>query len=154
MAFTYDDTDLNTDTASGRLNSTRLLLGDTNSLEPQVQDTEVVFSLSQNGNSVYLAAAWLARVVAMKYAREVDIDLSGILAVDNSQLSKSYVDLAETLEYQAKVTGSRIGVSAGGLTKTGVNAVRSNTNRLQPSFRRDQFRNPPGYTDDRNDYGE
>ena len=103
MSFSYDDTDLNTTTASGRLNSTRLLLGDTNLLEPQVQDSEVVFSLAQNSDNVYLSAAWLARVVSMKYAREVDIDLDGILSVSNSQLSKAYSDLAEDLEYQAKV---------------------------------------------------
>ena len=114
MSFSYDDTDLNTTTASGRLNSTRLLLGDTNSLEPQVQDSEVVFS--------------------MKYAREVDIDLDGILSVSNSQLSKAYSDLAEDLEYQAKVTGVNLGVSAGGLPRVGTE------NSL---FKIGQFWNPP-----------
>ena len=134
MSFSYDDTDLGTDTASGRLNSTRLLLGDTNSLEPQVQDAEVVFSLAQNSDNVYLAAAWLARVVAMKYAREVD--------------------LAEDLEYQAKVTGSRLGVSAGGISKSTISSVRQNTNRVEPSFRRDQFWNPPNYDSNTVDYEE
>jgi len=134
MSFSYDDTDLNTTTASGRLNSTRLLLGDTNSLEPQVQDSEVVFSLAQNSDNVYLSAAWLARVVSMKYAREVDIDLDGILSVSNSQLSKAYSDLAEDLEYQAKVTGVNLGVSAGGLPSTGT------SNSL---FKIGQFWNPP-----------
>jgi hypothetical protein len=154
MAFSYDDADLVTTTDSGRLNSTRLLLGDTNSLEPQVQDTEVVFSLGQNGNNVYLAAAWLARVVSMKYAREVDIDLDGVLSVSNSQTSKAYSDLAKDLEYQAKVAGSRMGVSGGGLTKTSIAAVRANTNRVEPTFRRDQFWNPPGYDSKTVDYGE
>jgi hypothetical protein len=145
MAFTYDDADLNTNTPSGRLNSTRLLLGDTNPLEPQVQDAEVVFSLSQNADGVYLSAAWLARVVAMKYAREVDLDLDGVLSVSNSQASKAYSDLAKELEYQAKVVGSRLGVYAGGMTKTSISGVRADTNRIEPSFRRDQFRNPPDY---------
>ena len=153
MAFTYDDADLNTDTPSGRLNSTRLLLGDTNPLEPQVQDAEVVFSLTQNADNVYLSAAWLARVVSMKYAREVDLDLDGVLSVSNSQASKAYSDLARNLEYQAKVTGARLGVYAGGVTKTGVSSVRANTNRIDPSFRRDQFRNPPKY-DSKVDYSE
>ena len=61
MSFSYDDTDLTTDTASGRLNATRLLLGDTNSSDPQVQDAEVNFALLQNGDNVYFSAAWLAR---------------------------------------------------------------------------------------------
>jgi len=154
MSFSYDDTDLNTTTASGRLNSTRLLLGDTNSLEPQVQDAEVVFSLAHNSDNVYLSAAWLARVVAMKYAREVDIDLDGILSVSNSQLSKAYSDLAEDLEYQAKVTGSRLGVSAGGISKAVISSVRQNPNRVEPSFRRDQFWNPPNYDSNTVDYEE
>jgi hypothetical protein len=152
MAFTYDDTDLDTTTASGRLNSTRLLLGDTNSAEPQVQDAEVVFALGQNANNVYLAAAWLARVVSMKYAREVDIDLDGILSVNYSQLSKAYIDLAEDLEYQAKVAGGKLGIYGGGITKTGIAAVRANTNRVEPSFRRDQFWNPPNYDSNTLDY--
>jgi len=147
MAFTYDDTDLDTTTASGRLNSTRLLLGDTNSSEPQVQDAEVVFALGQNANNVYLAAAWLARVVSMKYAREVDIDLDGILSVNYSQLSKAYIDLAEDLEYQAKVAGGKLGIYGGGIA-----AVRANTNRVEPSFRRDQFWNPPNYDSNTLDY--
>jgi hypothetical protein len=154
MAFTYDDTDLVTNTASGRLNSTRLLLGDTNVLEPQVQDAEVVFALGQSADNVYLAAAWLARVVSMKYAREVDVELDGILSVSYTQLSKAYSDLARDLEYQSKVTGARLGLYGGGITKTGISAVRSNTNRVEPSFRRDQFWNPPSYDSKTIDYGE
>jgi len=154
MAFTYDDTDLNTDTASGRLNSTRLLLGDTDDCDQQVQNAEVVFSLAQNNDNVYLASAWLARVLSMKYAREVDIELEGILSVNNSQMSKAFSDLADDLEFQAKTSGATLGIFAGGMTKTGVATVRSNTNRLQPSFRRDQFWNPPDYDSHNIDYDE
>ena len=154
MAFSYDDTDLDTTTASGRLNVTRLLLGDTNSAEAQLQDAEVNFSLAQNGDNVYLSAAWLARVLSMEYAREVDIELDGILSVSNTQLAKSYGDLAEDLEYQAKVTGSRLGVAAGGITKTSISAARQSANRVQPSFRRDQFWNPPNYDNSTLDYDE
>ena len=143
MSFSYDDTDLTTATPSGRLNATRLLLGDTNSSDPQVQDAEVVFSLSENGDNVYYAAAWLARVVSSKYAREVDTELDGQLSADFSQLAKSYSKLADSLEYQAKTSGAKLGVYAGGITKTGIETARLQTNRVQPSFRRDQFHNPP-----------
>jgi hypothetical protein len=37
MAWSYDETDLGTTTASGRLNSVRLLLGDTDTNDQQVQ---------------------------------------------------------------------------------------------------------------------
>ena len=45
MAWSYDPTDLNTTTASGRLNTVRLLVGDTDTTDQQVQNEEVTFSL-------------------------------------------------------------------------------------------------------------
>lgn len=145
MAWSYDTTDLDTTTASGRLNTVRLLLGDTDDLDQQVQNEEILFALSQSGDSVYFAAAWLARTVASQYARKVNMQLDGALSADYSDLAKQYVSLAETLEYQGKKAGAVIGVVAGGLTKSEINAVRTNTDRIEGSFRRDRFRNPPSY---------
>lgn len=145
MAWSYDASDLDTTTASGRLNTVRLLLGDTDTLDQQVQNEEITFSLSQTNDNVYFAAAWLARTVASKYARKVNVQLDGSLSADYSDLAKQYTSLAETLEYQGKKTGAIIGVVAGGLTKSDINAVRTNTDRIEGSFRRDRFRNPPSY---------
>ena len=47
MAWSYDPTDLNTTTASGRLNTVRLLVGDTDTTDQQVQNEEVTFSLTE-----------------------------------------------------------------------------------------------------------
>ena len=151
MSFSYDDTDLGTDTASGRLNATRFLLGDTDSGDPQVQDTEVTFALSETGDNIYFAAAWLARTVASKYSRQVNIDLDGQLSVDYSDLARQYNRLADQLEYQGTKAGGRLGIKAGGITKTSIEAARQNTNRVKPTFRRDRFWNPPTY--DGVDYG-
>lgn len=145
MAWSYDPTNLTTDTASGRLNTVRLLLGDTDSLDQQAQDEEVLFALSQSGNNVYSAASWLARTISSQYARRVDMQLDGALQAKYSDLSKQYKSLAETLEYQGKKAGAVVGVAAGGLTKSGIERVRSNTDRIEGSFRRDRFRNPPSY---------
>jgi hypothetical protein len=145
MAWSYDASDLDTTTASGRLNTVRLLLGDTDTLDQQVQNEEITFSLSQTNDNVYFAAAWLARTVASQYARKVNVSLDGSLSADYSDLAKQYTSLAETLEYQGKKTGAIIGVVAGGLTKSNINAVRTNTDRIEGSFRRDRFRNPPSY---------
>lgn len=143
MAFTYDDTNLTTATPSGRLNATRLLLGDTNSLEPQVQDAEVTFALSESGDNVYFAASWLARSVASKYSREVNTTLDGQLSADFSDLASQYMRLAEDLEYRGKTVGAKLGVFAGGITKTGIETARLNPNRVMPTFRSDRFLNPP-----------
>jgi hypothetical protein len=151
MAWTYDETDLGTDTISGRLNSVRLLLGDTDTNDQQVQNEEVIFALGQANNNIYYAAAWCARTIASQYARKVNTSLDGALSADYSDLSKQYTSLADNLEYQGKKSGATIGILAGGISKTAVDAVRSNTDRIKPSFRRDGFRNPPSYSGDEYD---
>lgn len=138
MAWTYDDTDLTTATASGRLNSTRLLLGDTDINEPLTQDSEVVFALSESGDNVYKAASWLARSLASRYSREVNVELDGILTVDYSTLAANFTKLADQLEYQAKTNSAKLGVYAGGLPS----ATSRDTN-----FRMGKFWNPPKEVD-------
>lgn len=145
MAWSYDPTDLDTTTASGRLNTVRLLVGDTETIDQQVQNEEITFGLSENGDNVYYAGAWIARAIASKYSRKVNTSLDGALKADYSDLAKQYKVLADDLEYQGKTSGAVIGVLAGGITKSGVEAVRANTNRIEGSFRRDRFKNPPSY---------
>ena len=145
MAWSYDPTDLNTTTASGRLNTVRLLVGDTDTTDQQVQNEEVTFSLTENGNNVYYSGAWVARAIASKYSRKVNTELSGALKADYSDLAKHYYSLADNLEYQGKTSGASVGVIAGGITKSKVEAVRQDTNRIEGSFRRDRFKNPPSY---------
>lgn len=151
MAWSYEETDLRTTTASGRLNTVRLLLGDTDSNDQQVQNEEIAFALAQNNNNVYYAGAWCARIVAAKYSRKVTTSIDNAISADYSDLAKQYQKLAESLEYQGKKSGAVVGIKAGGITKSGIDAVRANTNRITPSFRRDRFRNPPSYSGE--DYG-
>jgi hypothetical protein len=146
MSWSYDETDLGTDTASGRLNSVRLLLGDTDTADQQVQNEEVTFALAQSNDNIYFAAAWLARTVAAQYARKVNTSLDGALSADYSDLALQYSKLAENLEYQGKKAGAVVGIKAGGISKAAIDNVRANTDRVTPSFRRDRFRNPPSYS--------
>ena len=145
MSWSYDPTDLDTTTSSGRLNTVRLLVGDTETLDQQVQDEEITFGLSENGDNIYYAGAWIARAIASKYSRKVNTSLDGALKADYSDLAKQYKVLADDLEYQGKTSGAVIGILAGGITKSGIEAVRANTNRIEGSFRRDRFKNPPSY---------
>jgi hypothetical protein len=145
LSWSYDPTDLDTATSSGRLNTVRLLVGDTETLDQQVQNEEITFGLSENGDNIYYAGAWIARAIASKYSRKVNTSLDGALKADYSDLAKQYKVLADDLEYQGKTSGAVIGVLAGGITKSGVEAVRANTNRIEGSFRRDRFKNPPSY---------
>jgi hypothetical protein len=150
MAWTYSADDLATGTASGQLNVVRLLIGDTDTSDQQVQDAEVEFALAQSNANVYSAGAWCAKAIASKYARKVTTQLDGALSVDYSDLQTHYNALASTLEDQARLNGARLGVFAGGINKTTMETVRNSTTRPVPSFRRDRFRIDP--TDDRTDF--
>ena len=145
MAWSYDPTDLDTTTASGRLNTVRLLVGDTETLDQQAQNEEITFALSENNNNVYYSAGWVARTISSQYARKVNTSLDGALKADYSDLMKHYSTLADNLEYQGKTSGAAVGVLAGGITKSNIEAVRANTNRVEGSFRRDRFKKPPSY---------
>jgi len=139
MAWSYDEGNLNITDALGRLNSTRLLIGDTDLNDKQVQDEEVSFALAQANNNVYKSSAWLCRVIAAKYSRNVDNEISGALKESASQLKVHYIALADTLEYQSQKLGG-IGIAAGGITVSTVDGVRANTNRVKPEFTKDQFK--------------
>lgn len=145
MAWSYDSSDLDTGTEAGRINVVRLLVGDTNTLDQQVQNEEIVFALSQNGDNVYYAAGWISRTIASQYARKVDVELDGALSAKYSDLAKQYAALSDRLEYQGKKSSAGLGVLAGGITISGVNAARDDDDRIGGSFRRDRFYNPPGY---------
>ena len=148
MSWSYDETALGTSTASERLNSVRLLVGDTDTNDQQVQDEEITFALSQTGDNIYYAAAWVARTLASKYSRLVDTDLDGILAESYSQLQVHYKTLAGELEFQGKKAGATLGVAAGGISKATMEAVEDNTDRVKPRIRRDQFLYDSDYISD------
>ena len=143
MSWSYDPTDLNTTTASGRLNTVRFLVGDTDSNDQKVQNEEIEVSLAQTKDDVNAAASYVARSVASKYASKVTLELDGQLMAHYSDLYDHYLSLADKLDYQAKKLGAQIGILAGGISKTRVGVVRSNTDRVEPAFRRDRFVNPP-----------
>ena len=139
MAWSYDEGNLNTGDTLGRLNSVRLLIGDTDTNDQQVQDEEIVFGLAQANNNVYSAGAWVCRVIAAKYSRNVDSEISGALKESASQLQDHYNSLADNLEYQGQKLGG-LGIAAGGIKVSTVDGVRANTNRVKPEFNKDQFK--------------
>jgi len=146
LSFSYDNTDLDSSTASGRLNIVRLLVGDTNTSDQQVANEEITFALSESNDKVYAAAAWIADTISSMYARKVDIEHDGVLSASYSDLSKQYSALATDLGKRAKTAGSAVGVAGGGISINTIEANRANTDRVQGAFRRDRFKNPPGYT--------
>mgnify|MGYP003435264608 CR=1 FL=1 len=114
--WTYNATDLTTTTAGGRLNSVRLLVGDTVTLDPQIQDEEITFALAQTGDNIYNAAYFVARLLVSKYSRLVDTQLDGALEAKYSDRIKHYNLLALQINELGKKAGGRsLGISAGGI---------------------------------------
>lgn len=152
MTWSYDETNLGTSTGAERINTVRLLVGDTDTNDQQVQNEEITFALSEYSDRVYFAAAWIARVIASKYARRVTTKLDGALSAEYDELAEKYRKLAETLEYQGKKVSAEMGVFAGGISVSTTEAVDQLTDRITPDFRLTRFKNPPSRDDPYWDY--
>lgn len=142
MAWSYDASNLNTTTASGRLNTVRLIMGDTDTTDQLIQNEEISFSLSQSNNNVYYAASLVCRLVAAKFSRLVDTSLDNAISAKYSTRSKQYQQLALQIEAQAKKSsGKSIGVFAGGILKSDMLVNNEDTTRVKPTFGIHQFDN-------------
>lgn len=147
MAWNYDSAP-GTSTADGRRDAVRLLIGDTDTNDQQIQDEEITFALDEASDGVYQAAAIVARAIAGKYARRVDTDFETVSA-SYSQRHKHYLDLAARLDRQAVLQGGGIGTPLiGGVSESEMDSVEDDDDRVEPAFRRKQFRNPPDVDDD------
>lgn len=128
--WTYDSSDLSTTTSSGRLNAVRLLIGDVDTSDQQLQDEEITFALSENTDDAYQAAAFCCRLLASKYSRLVTTTLDGSLSANYSDRYKQYTAMAVSLLEQAKrSSGTALGVSAGGISLIEMKLVNSGTDR-------------------------
>jgi len=142
MTWTYGGTP-GTDTADKRRDAVRVLVGDTNTNDQQITDEEIVFTLSSNSNNVYFAAAQTARMIMGLYSRRVDSDFEGVSA-DYSDRIEHYRRLAISLDAQAKSKGGALGTpKAGGVSIDAMDQAEEDSDRPDPSFKRNQFKNPP-----------
>lgn len=129
MAWTYDPK-LVTDK-----DRVRLLLGDTSSSAPLLQDEEIAGLIAVYGGA-HAATIAAARALAAKYSREAD-KWVGDLKILASQKSKAFLELATAL---AEGGSPSYGVpSAGGIRISEKENMEDDTNRVSPSFKRDQF---------------
>ena len=145
MAFTYDPSDLDTSTSSGRLNTVRLLVGDTDSADIQTQDSEIQFALSQHSDNVYSAGEFICKIIAAKYSRLVTTQLDGVLQSNYSDLAKQYSSLASTIKDMGVSASGGLGMGAGGISITEMTLAEQDSNRVKPAFKIGQFDNPSPY---------
>ena len=113
MTVTYDPTDL-TD-ATGQINIVRLMLGDTDAANAELQDEEIQFYIDRSPDNLYLAASFGSSAIASKYAGYVTTELDGALSADYSDLYDRYQNLSTQLRTDGqKYSGNAFGLYLGG----------------------------------------
>jgi hypothetical protein len=144
MAWSYEETDLSTTTDTGRLNSVRLLIGDTDEDDQLIQDEEILFGLAQVNDNIYFAGSWAANAIAAKFTRKVTTKLDGALSANYSDLARQYKALSADLREQGqRYSMTSTSLRAGGISNTVVKTTQALTDRPSSSFSKGQFDNPP-----------
>lgn len=143
MAWTYT-----ADPANSDRDAVRLAIGDTDTSDQQLQDSEIEYYLGLFGvagsGRVIPAAARACDGLAAKYARQVNTTNQG-LSVGASDRMAHYQSLAESLRREGLTVAE---IFSGGNTWADKDKLDEDTNLVQPAFKSRQFdwvRNDPGY---------
>lgn len=142
MAWTYSSA------LSTNRDRVRFLIGDTDTNDQQLQDSEIDWVLTQEGN-VYLAAAKSCQALAAKYSRQADSEV-GDLAVKKSQRAKAYFDLAKKYKAEGIIDAP---VFAASLSVADKQTYEQDTDIPAPKFFID-MQEFPGQTKDQPDSSE
>jgi hypothetical protein len=111
----------------------RRLLGDVLASDQQVQDEEILWSLSRW--NIYGATAEMANSLAFQLARQVDV-VQGELKTNFSNRSKQYAALARQMKLLANTSAMPY---AGAVSVADKINVQSDPDRPPPDFNRGQF---------------
>ncbi len=114
MSWTYDASLISADTAVGRRTVIRLMIGDTQTLDQQLQDEELDYFLDRNDDSIRYASLDAVRALIARYSREADLRV-GHTEVQGAQRARAYISLLEQLE--SDVIGMDIQILAGGQSR-------------------------------------
>lgn len=127
MTWTYDVAGL----SSNSKDQMRLLVGDTLSDDPQLQDEEIQFLLTTR-SSIYGAAAQCCRSIASQYSRKADA-VQGELHTLYSAQAKAYSARAAEYENRSVAAGGALPY-AGGISIADKQAQEQNADRVPPQF--------------------
>lgn len=133
MAWTYG-----ADPAGNNRDAVRLHIGDTDTTDQQLQDSEVDYYLGLFGSSgdsrVIPASIRCCEALAAKYARQTDTTNQG-LSVAASKRQAHYLELASTLREQESGLAE---VFLGGSKYSEAEKLDDDTDLIPPAFRRGQ----------------
>ena len=129
MNWTYSG-----DPTSSTRDELRFLIGDTDEADPQLQDLEIEYLLTQRASTT-LAAVFAAETLQSRYARLVDKTV-GDLSLKYSQRGEQYAKLAEKLRAQAALSSSFAAPYAGGIRISDKLIDETDSDRAAPAFKR------------------
>ena len=139
MAFTYSG---NPEASSK--DTVRFYVQDTVAKAPLLQDAEIQFAITveagaePDSRGLLAAAALCCETLAVRYAAQPDT-LIGSLQVTGSKAAAVFSERAVELRGRAQGSGLPF---VGGQSRSEKQALREDPDRVQPRFRRDQFRVP------------
>lgn len=138
--WSYNPTNLDKETPEGRKNIVRFLIGDTDEGDPQLQDEEILFTLSSNDDKLYNAAISCVSALISKFSRLVNTELDEAIRSDFSDLVGNYVALRKELVSKTKLTNNSITIIATGLTSTDFDKATADPSRLKPGIEQYKWR--------------
>ena len=143
--WTYDPSVMNNDTDEGRKNIVRFITGDTDEDDPQLQDEEILFSLSSNNNKIYAAAYLAVSSIYSKYARLVNVELDEAIREDYSDLLDNYKRLRDNLKDKTRFENGSIRLIATGLTWSDFDKAYTDPERVKPGIEQLKWSNSYDY---------
>jgi hypothetical protein len=127
MTWTYTPEQLATST----MMQVRLLIGDTYTLDQQMQDEEINYFISTR-STLYGAAAECCQALAAKFSRSFDFGV-GTTRTSLSQMQKQYTQKAIQFNDKASLAGAGMPY-AGGISYKDMLISQLNLDRVQPVF--------------------
>lgn len=125
------------DPSTNDRDSVRYLIGDTDDCDFLLNDSEIQFALTLEGD-IYLAAANAAEAIAAKFSRLSD-EKVGQISISCSQKADHYKKLSDKLRAKAQL---QFGAPyAGGISKCDKDRVEDDTDRVDPKFSKTIFEN-------------
>ena len=126
MSWSYTADPLN-----NSVDELRLLIGDTNSSDPQLQDEEIQYFLSKYSSVSQASVAAVTNLIA-KYSRLAD-ETTAELSIKWSQKAQAYRRLKDDLS--DPVTSSSPLSFGGGISNLDIDTRRANADRFDETFK-------------------
>jgi len=126
------------DPTSSAKDETRFLIGDTDSTDQLLQDGEIAYLLAKYNNAPLSAAIRACETIMAKFARMAD-ETVGRVRIAFNQKYKAYAEMKTELRARIAIEGTI--PYAGGISRTDVETVEKDEDRVKPEFSKHMLEN-------------